>query len=223
MDAAQEISRALQWRDKAAFVALMNQAFMPDPLFQRLFAAGQTEVEASRRSRAFLAFLFDQAFLMGHRLRGLFDGDRLLACYLLETPGTNLLRRLAGGCCLLFKSLGLPWRVSFAAFGLMNAYMRATRRAAPTVPHYYLRMIGVHDSVRGTGLGGSLLREIIAQAEADGRVQGLALDTENPGNLALYYRYDFLLGAVQDLRGLTLYCLFRPNRGVGLPGTRPNN
>ncbi|MBL8507139.1 GNAT family N-acetyltransferase [Chitinimonas sp. JJ19] len=220
MDTTLGTCRDLQWRDKAAFVALMNQAFTPDPLFQRLFVVGQTEAEASRRSRAFLAFLFDQAYLLGHRLRGLFDGDRLLACYLLEAPGRHWLRRLLGGACLLFKSLGLPWQVSFAAFGLMNAYMRATRRAAPAVPHYYLRMIGVHGSVRGTGLGGYLLREIIAQAEADERVQGLALDTENPGNLPLYYRYDFLLGAVQDLRGLPLYCLFRPNRQLGTPSTQ---
>lgn len=154
MDTTLGTCRDLQWRDKAAFVALMNQAFTPDPLFQRLFVVGQTEAEASRRSRAFLAFLFDQAYLLGHRLRGLFDGDRLLACYLLEAPGTHWLRRLLGGGCLLSKSLGLPWQVSFAAFGLMNAYMRATRRAAPAVPHYYLRMIGVHASVRGTGLGG---------------------------------------------------------------------
>lgn len=52
------------------------------------------------------------------------------------------------------------------------------------------------------------------------RVHGLALDTENPGNLPLYYRYDFLLGAVQDLRGLPLYCLFRPNRQLGTPSTQ---
>ncbi|QDQ25950.1 GNAT family N-acetyltransferase [Chitinimonas arctica] len=206
--------RTLSRHDKAAFIEVMDNAFRPDPLFQKLFVAGQPQAVAAQRSRTFLGFMFDMACLLGQERRGLFVGDKLLGCYILEKSGGSLGRKLAGIGRLLRRVLLLPWRISWSVFAYLNRYMRATEQASPPQPHRYLRMIGVHESARGKGIGGQLLSEIVQRADADPCSEGLALDTENPVNLELYAKYDFRLSEEKRLDGLTIFCMVRRKRAA---------
>lgn len=59
--------------------------------------------------------------------------------------------------------------------------------AHPREPVVYVHVLGVHPSRKGTGLGGALLREAFAMAEA--RRVRVFLETGNPVNLGFYRRF----------------------------------
>lgn len=71
----------------------------------------------------------------------------------------------------------------------------ALRRRHPPEPHLYLSVIGVHPSRQGRGLGGALLRHLVADAEE--RAMPCHLETAKPSNVALYGRFGF--GVVGEL------------------------
>ena len=201
--------RKLFWTDKRAFVSVMENAFSPDPLFKKLFIRNQTALIATYRVRAFLSFMFDMSMLLGVDARGIFDGDRLIGCYLLEVPGANPFRRISGAILVLIRALVLPWQISFDSLRLVNDYMRVTRSHAPLGIHYYLMMIGVHETARGQGIGKALMQEIIRSAEDDKKAIGICLDTENKANLGLYEHFNFTMTKEVSLDGLAVYCMFR--------------
>ena len=201
--------RKLCWHDKRAFISVMENAFSPDPLFQKLFIHKQTALIATYRVRAFLSFMFDLSMLLGLNTRGIFNGDRLVACYVLEVPGANLLRKISGGILVLMRALVLAGKISFGSVKLVNDYMRITRSNTPKGRHYYLMMIGVHETARGQGIGKTLMQEIIHHAENDKEAIGICLDTENVANLSLYEHFGFTMAKEAYLDGLVVYCMFR--------------
>lgn len=201
--------RKLSWNDKCAFISVMENAFSPDPLFKKLFIRNHTALIAAYRVRAFLSFMFDMSMLLRLDARGIFDGDRLVGCYLLEVTGANPLRKISGAILVLMRALVLPWKISFGTLKLVNDYMRVTRSNAPLGRHYYLRMIGVHETARGQGIGKALMQEVIRYAENDKKAIGICLDTENKANLSLYEHFDFIMTKEASLDGLAVYCMFR--------------
>ena len=201
--------RKLSWNDKRAFICVMENAFSPDPLFQKLFIRNHTALIARYRVRAFLSFMFDMSMLMRLDARGIFDGDRLVACYILEVPGANTFRKISGTILVLMRALVLPWKISFGTLKLLNDYMRVIRSNTPQGRYYYLMMIGVHEAARGKGIGKSLMQEIIRHAESDKTAIGICLDTENKTNLGLYEHFGFKMTKEASLDGLPVYCMFR--------------
>lgn len=201
--------RKLSWHDKRAFISVMENAFSPDPLYQKLFIRNHTALIAAYRVRTFLSFMFDMSMLMRLDARGIFDGDRLVACYLLEVPGVNPFRKISGAILVLVRALVLPWQISFDSLKLVNDYMRVTRSNAPLGRHYYLMKIGVHETARGQGIGKALMQEIIRYAENDKTAIGICLDTENKANLGLYEHFGFIMTKEVSLDGLAVYCMFR--------------
>jgi ribosomal protein S18 acetylase RimI-like enzyme len=198
----------LSWKDKGAFVSVMENAFSLDPMFNKLFIRNQTSLTAAYRIRAFLSFMFDMSLLSGADVRGIFDGDRLVGCYLLEVPVKNPFRRIGGAILVFIRALALPYQISIESFRLLNDYMRITHAEAHG-KHYYLTMIGVHETARGQGFGKALMQEIISQVEHDKQAVGIGLDTENSANVDLYKHFGFALEKEAYLDGLTIYCMFR--------------
>ncbi|MEC0205626.1 GNAT family N-acetyltransferase [Paenibacillus lautus] len=93
-------------------------------------------------------------------------------------------------------------------WGFLNSYMEITRSAAPSSPHHYLIMIGVNPEVQGRGIGTAMLLHLLQVVHADNKSHGIALDTENKGNVNLYQRLRFALRHEENINGLTVYCMF---------------
>jgi len=199
----------LSWKDKNAFISIMANAFSADPLFDRLFIQNQAALTASYRIKMFLSFMFDMSMLNGGQVRGIFDGDRLVGCYVLEIPIKNLFSRIKGTILTLIRALALPFQISVRSFKLVNDYMRITRATVPHGRHYYLAMIGVHENAQGKGHGKALMQEIISVVEHDKQAIGICLDTENKANIGLYEHFGFALQTEVFLDGLAVYCMFR--------------
>lgn len=84
----------------------------------------------------------------------------------------------------------------------------------PKEPHYYLFAVGVRDRLRGKGLGGRLIREGLARADAVG---GAAyLENSNPRNTPLYERLGFKAGETIPLPpgAPPLLAMLRPSGGA---------
>ena len=199
----------LSWKDKSAVVSLLANAFSPDPLFNKLFIRNQTALTATYRVKAFLSFMFDMSMLTGSNVRGIFDENRLIACYLLEVPAKNPLLRTMGTVLTLIRAMALPCQISVRSFKLVNDYMRITRATVPHGRHYYLTMIGVHETARGQGFGKALMQEIVGRVERDEQAVGISLDTENSSNVGHYEHFGFVLQKEVCLDGLAVYCMFR--------------
>ena len=67
----------------------------------------------------------------------------------------------------------------------------------PTEAHWYLAFMGVHPSGQGRGIGGALLKAVLAQADRDG--MPAYLEASCPDNQRLYERHGF-----QTMRELTV-------------------
>lgn len=93
-------------------------------------------------------------------------------------------------------------------WGFLNSYMEITRSAAPSSPHHYLIMIGVNPEVQGRGIGTAMLLHLLQVVHADNKSHGIALDTENKGNVNLYQRWGFALRHEENINDLTVYCMF---------------
>ena len=207
-DPASAPLRELGPADRPAFVALMSAAFARDPWIEAALGFADA-AESARRRAAFLSFMFDQNRLLGGRPLGLFDGDRLMACALLEPPVSRW-RRGLGTLVSLLRFVPVAVRLGARRTARLNAYVRRTRAVAPKVPHHYLSMVGVTPGEHRRGWGKRLMHDVIARAERVPASQGLALDTENPDNVPLFLRLGFAATAVVDLDGARATAMFRP-------------
>lgn len=81
-------------------------------------------------------------------------------------------------------------------------------RAHPSVPHWYLPLIGVDPAQQRRGHGSTLIRSMLERCDAEGQIAYLeATSTEN---LALYERHGFAVtGIIQAGASPTLYPMMR--------------
>ncbi|MDR7220998.1 GNAT family N-acetyltransferase [Aminobacter aminovorans] len=205
------VIRDLRPSNKAAFVAVMAEAFAHDPLFVAAFGDDDGSPGNRKEIEVFLSFLLDMTRIIGGMQRGLFVDGKLAGCSLVEPPAGNHVaqacRTLASVLRFLPVAIRLPWRTTV----LLNGYMKATRAAAPHLPHHYLALVGVLPERQGQGLGRRLVEDAFEQSKWHKRSKGLALDTENAGNATLYRRWGFEMRETVDIGGVTAYCMFRPS------------
>ena len=113
------------------------------------------------------------------------------------------------GAATLWLPAGVPlqlpklneMRIAFSAMakGGLGAIGRALtisgilEKHHPDTPHYYLFAVGVRPEHQGKGLGGSLLREGLKRADAEGALA--YLENSNPKNTPLYERHGFRVTA----------------------------
>ncbi|CAN7457311.1 GNAT family N-acetyltransferase [Aminobacter sp. LjRoot7] len=205
-----EAIRDLQPSDKAAFVALMAEAFARDPLFVAALGEDVGCLGKKAATEVFLSFLFGMTRIMGGAPRGLFVDGQLAGCSLVEPPAGNPIVQTFRPLASLLRFLPVAIRLPLRTTVLLNDYMKATRAAAPGLPHHYLTLVGVLPERQSQGLGRRLVEDALEQSRCHQRSMGLALDTENPANAALYRRWGFEMRETVDIGSLTAYCMFRP-------------
>ena len=201
--------RELAGTDRSGFVTLMSAAFARDPWIEAALGPA-TDPSASGRRAAFASFMFDHNRLQGGRPLGVFDGERLVGCALLEPPLSRW-RAGLGLLASLLRFVPVALRLGARRTARLNAYLLRTRAVAPRAPHHYLAMIGVAPDQQRRGRGQQLLREVIAQAARVPASHGVALDTENPDNVPLYQRLGFAVTATVELDGAHATAMFRPH------------
>jgi ribosomal protein S18 acetylase RimI-like enzyme len=109
--------------------------------------------------------------------------------------------------------LATPLRFGLAAFGrfmtLANHVEQVHKRIAP-MPHWYLWGIGVDPARQGRGLGGALLRPVLARADATG--MPCYLETFNAASVAFYERHGFAVAVSDDIPdgGPRFWTMLRP-------------
>lgn len=201
--------RELGAGDRSAFIALMSAAFAHDPWIEAALGLADARGSSDRRA-AFASFMFDHNRLLGGRPLGLFDGDRLVACALLEPPASRW-RTGLGMLASLVRFVPVAMRLGARRTARLNAYLLRTRAVAPRAPHHYLAMIGVTPSEQRRGRGKKLMHELIARSARVPVSLGLALDTENPDNVPLYLRLGFTVTATVELDGARATAMFLPH------------
>jgi ribosomal protein S18 acetylase RimI-like enzyme len=90
----------------------------------------------------------------------------------------------------------------FRAFGAFAAHTDKVHRAAVPEPHYYLLALGVRPDRQGKGVGGQLLRGMLARADREGAP--IYLETQSPENVSLYQRFGFEVASDELIPGLDL-------------------
>lgn len=93
----------------------------------------------------------------------------------------------------------------------ISVYDEIAEKSKPSVPHYYLGVIGVDPARHGLGIGARLLNAFCALSASDGLSRGVYLETANPSNVRFYERAGFGVTGQGRLGSATLWCMFLPH------------
>lgn len=174
--------RPVEYGDAEAVASILAEAFAADPVMS--WTLGGTG-----RALPLFRTLIARVYLrrgFGHIAD---DGDGGAGATLWLPPGES---SAPEG----FDELRLLWAVLWAggpgALARGKTVGDAMAKHHPPRPHYYLFAVGVRDAMKGRGLGGRLIREGLARAEADGA--DAYLENSNPLNTPLYQRLGFAAG-----------------------------
>jgi len=193
------------WVDDARRVLIA--AFASDPTVRYVCDAESDAFE--RRLHALYASLVRLQLASGEPRLGVVHGGSLVAvCHLLRPAARMPLRAEAT------HALRLAWRLGPGALARGARFARAVARCHPATPHYYVVSIGVDPACQGHGHGGVLLRAIHERSDADPTSAGVALDTQNPGNVALYERFGYRVTREEDIGPLHSWCMYRSNARI---------
>jgi len=81
----------------------------------------------------------------------------------------------------------------------------------PDPPHWYLPLIGVEPNAQGRGVGGALMRHVVARCDDEGALA--YLESSNPRNITLYERHGFeVMGTIQVGPGPIIAAMLRTPR-----------
>jgi ribosomal protein S18 acetylase RimI-like enzyme len=90
----------------------------------------------------------------------------------------------------------------------MAVYDEIAERYKPSLPYYYLGVIGVDPAMHGLGIGVQLLKAFCALSASDRLSCGVYLETANPLNVLFYERAGFVVTGRGSLGNATLSCMF---------------
>ncbi len=90
----------------------------------------------------------------------------------------------------------------------MAAYDEIAEKSKPTVPHYYLGVLGLDPALQGRGIGMQLLQSFCERSAADPLSAGVYLETANPSNVRFYERAGFEETGRGRMGSTTLWCMF---------------
>ncbi|MCL2584538.1 MAG: GNAT family N-acetyltransferase [Streptosporangiales bacterium] len=178
-------------RDEAALLGqVLASAFAEDPVFSWLIPPEARGREARLRT-------FFTSMSRSYLRRG-------KPCYLAGDAAAAALWSAPGSWTLPVGEILREALPSGAAFrGLLIRALRTQTQverlhAERSAPHWYLGYLGTRHDRQGEGLGGQMLREVLAGADASGLPA--YLESSNERNLTLYERHGFRV--VGDHRAL---------------------
>lgn len=87
-------------------------------------------------------------------------------------------------------------------------YEAVAKRFKPSMPHFYLGVIGTSPSMQGLGIGRQLLRAFGDLSASDGHSGGVYLETANPLNVRFYEQAGFAVTGQGAIGAQTLWCMF---------------
>ncbi|MBL8524293.1 MAG: GNAT family N-acetyltransferase [Betaproteobacteria bacterium] len=90
----------------------------------------------------------------------------------------------------------------------INIYDEIASKYKPTVPHYYLGVIGVDPAMHGRGIGAQLIRSFCGISAGDPLSSGVYLETANASNVAFYQRAGFVETGRASMGSATLWCMY---------------
>jgi ribosomal protein S18 acetylase RimI-like enzyme len=94
----------------------------------------------------------------------------------------------------------------------MDNLNEAVTLRRPDQPHFYLGDLAVNPRYQGQGHGRRLIDAVSVLSEAHPTSIGVALDTENERNVALYEHFGYRVVDHYFVDGLEIWSLFRPDR-----------
>lgn len=171
-----------------AMSEVLTAAFAEDPIQQWLFApAAQPEVGR----RALFDIFTPDYFGLGHSyvVHGLHDGGGAIRGVALWAPPD---RHPLQGERVQDLLDALTPHLGDETVPRLSELARAAEYR-PTVPHFYLGVLGVAPTAQGGGLGAALIAPVLAECDRTGCVAHL--ESSNPRNLGFYERHGFAVEA----------------------------
>ncbi len=196
--------RLLEASDVPRVAALLARALGNDPAYAFIFP------NARERSPA-LADLFERNLRLHlpHRCTHLLtEGNEILGTVTVRPPGgvpTSLLSKIRHGL--------LPFTIRNGLSGtkrLLHIADRYDRIEAQMArgPHWHVHMMGIEPSRHGNGLGGKLLRDVLART-SDTSSLPTVLTTHTERNVVFYRRLGFRVTATRTMTpGASTYDLW---------------
>lgn len=166
--------------------AILAGAFQHDPLMNFLYPDSAHAPESPDR-------FYQATIRMGLRLGKVQATKGMEGLAIWISPGNN---DFSFGS--LFRS-GFLTAVLFAGLRTLGRFMKManfTEKVTKPImarPHWHLMMVGVKPSQQGKGLGGKLLKPMLARADAEGLP--CMLESGNERNLSFYKRHGFEVAA----------------------------
>ena len=200
--------RTATMNDVPGVARVLSRAFCHDPFFRWVFPDDERRMAQTARAYALLAGFgsVPSGHTSVYESRGEEGRGPVVRGAALWTPPD------VSGDSLPVMLRSLPhWLqlVGLARLPEIVRYLSELRASAPEEPHWYLGVLGTDPVARGTGVGSSLLRAGLAQADADG--VPVYLETMNPANIGYYEKYDFRVGrAINGPDSPSAYCMLRP-------------
>lgn len=153
---------------------------------------------------------FTRAAVRFGEARGAWEGERLVGAALSYAPGQYPLSLrgfsvLASGCLHPSLLRAAP------RFLHIDGWMSKRHEKAP---HFYLMVLGVEPALQGKGVGGALLRDLSARADAAGAP--CWLETDKEANVPIYARHGYAVvhdEVLPKLGGLRMWTMRRPPAG----------
>ena len=191
--------------DVAAAGDVLGRAFGDNPGLVAVLA--HLSRDARLRALPGIKRGFARAAIRFGEARGAWEGDRLVGASLVYAPGqyplsVRAFAAVASGC-----AHPRLWPAALR-FLHINAWMEKRHQKAP---HFYLMVLGVEPALHGKGVGGTLLRDLSARADAV--AAPCWLETDKEGNVPIYERHGYRVvhdEVLPRLDGLRMWTMQRP-------------
>jgi len=184
-------------------VEVLCRAFETYPVMR--FVLGEEQGQEDRL-RSLIGFFADVRFAMGWPVLAVVSEGHVVAVALVNEPhDRTFLERFETGLARVKQELGT------AAYERLKSFEKASEVIEPREPHYFVGMLGVLPELQGSGYARLLLEHVREMSRAAG-CAGVALSTEDAGNVPFYEHIGFEVvgqGAVDDL---PTWSLWWPNR-----------
>lgn len=187
---------------RQAVVDVLCESFRQYPVMQ--FVLGPEDGQEKRR-RALIGFFTDVRFAMDWPVLGVYADDRLVAAALVNEPhDRTFLERFRDGIAWVRQELG------DAAFTRLERFEKAAEVNEPRDRHFFVGMLGVIPDEQGRGHA-RLLLEHVRELSIEGGCTGIALSTEDPGNIPFYEHMGFAVVGEAKVDDLPTWSLWWPN------------